>query len=106
MTLQPGQATLHHIRLAHRSGPAAAGTPRRLGLALRYMAAHVEQSLQPRDSVTLVAGRDTFGRYRHEAPPAQELGAREREEHRQAVAPVYPPGFERGGGGGAASGRS
>lgn len=48
--LQPGQATLHHIRLAHRSGPAAPDSQMRLGLAIRYMAAHVQQSLDPRDS--------------------------------------------------------
>lgn len=48
--LLPGQATLHHIRLAHRSGPAAPDSQPRLGLALRYMAAHVQQSLDPRDS--------------------------------------------------------
>lgn len=50
VVLLPGQATLHHIRLAHRSGPAAPGSAPRLGLALRYMAAHVAQSLDPRDS--------------------------------------------------------
>ena len=48
--LQPGQATLHHIRLAHRSGPAAPDSQTRLGLAVRFMAAHVQQSLDPRDS--------------------------------------------------------
>lgn len=48
--LSPGQATLHHIRTAHRSGPAAPGSQARLGLALRYMAAHVQQGLDPRDS--------------------------------------------------------
>lgn len=48
--LQPGQATLHHIMLAHRSGPAAPDSQTRLGLAIRYMAAHVQQSLDPRDS--------------------------------------------------------
>lgn len=48
--LQPGQATLHHVRLAHRSGPAQPAAQPRLGLALRYMAAHVQQGLQTRDS--------------------------------------------------------
>lgn len=94
--LQAGQATLHHIRLAHRSGPAAPDSQARLGIALRYMAAHVRQALDPRDSVTVVAGRDTFGLYRHERAPTAEMLAAEIEEHRRAVAPVYPPGFERG----------
>ena len=94
--LQPGEATLHHIRLAHRSGPAQAGSPPRLGLALRFMAAHVQQRLDPRDSVTLVAGRDSFGHYRHERAPAGELDAAALQQHAAAVAAVYPPGFERG----------
>ncbi|PSC70320.1 phytanoyl-dioxygenase [Micractinium conductrix] len=97
--LAPGEATLHHIRLAHRSGPAAPGSHRRLGLALRYMAAHVRQSLDPRDCVTVVAGRDSFGLHRLEAPPAGELDAAARAEHARAVPAVYPEGLERGQGG-------
>ncbi|KAL4448274.1 hypothetical protein ABPG75_005493 [Micractinium tetrahymenae] len=93
--LQPGQATLHHIRLAHRSGPAAPDSQPRLGLAIRYMAAHVTQSLDPRDSVTVVAGRDTFGLYRHERRPAADMDEAALQEHRAAVQAVYPPGFER-----------
>lgn len=98
VALLPGQATLHHIRLAHCSGPAAPGSQPRLGLALRYMAAHVAQSLDPRDSVTVVAGRDTFGLYRHERRPASEMDEAALQEHRAAVQAVYPPGFERGEG--------
>ena len=101
MPLAPGQASLHHIRLTHRSGPAAPDSTPRLGLALRYMAAHVRQGLDPRDSVAVVAGRDTFGLYRLERPPACQLGAAELAEHAAAVAPVYPPGFERGDAAGA-----
>ena len=94
--LQPGEATLHHIRLAHRSGAATPGSPPRLGLALRYMAAHVQQGLDPRDSVMVVAGRDSFGHYRHERAPAGELDAAALQQHTAAVAAVYPPGVRRG----------
>lgn len=94
--LQPGQATLHHIRLAHRSGPAAPDSCPRLGIALRYMAAHVQQDLDHRDSVTVVAGRDTFQLYCLERRPAAEMDAAALQEYRTAVVPVYPPGFERG----------
>jgi hypothetical protein len=142
--LAPGQATLHHIRLAHRSAPAAPDSQPRLGLAIRYMAAHVQQGLQPKDSggrrrhpgrsaarlgeatviaarltgpqlchrrqrvdisfahkphcaVTVVAGMDTFRHYRHEqGPPAAAMDAAALEQHRAAVAAVYPEGFERG----------
>ncbi|KAI3426371.1 hypothetical protein D9Q98_008743 [Chlorella vulgaris] len=96
--LQPGQATLHHVRLAHRSGPAQPAAQPRLGLALRYMAAHVQQGLQTRDSVTVAAGIDSFRQYRHEqGPPAAGMDAAALEQHRQAVVAVYPAGFERGG---------
>ena len=90
IALQPGEATLHHIRLAHCSGPAQPGAPPRLGLALRYMAAHVQQQREPRDSVTVVSGRDTFGQYRHELRPAGELDAAALQQHAAAVAAVHP----------------
>lgn len=47
-------------------------------------------------AVTVVAGMDTFGHYRHERGPAAEMDAEAVEQHRQAVAAVYPEGFERG----------
>lgn len=99
--LAPGQASLHHICLAHRSGPAAPDSTPRLGIALRYMAAHVRQGLDPRDSVAVVAGRETFGLFRQESAPVEALGAAELAAHAAAVAPVYPRGFERGDAAGA-----
>ena len=36
--LLPGEASFHHFRLVHRSGPNRSGT-RRIGLAIRYMSA-------------------------------------------------------------------
>lgn len=44
----------------------------------------------------MVAGRDTFGLYRHEQQPAVEMDEAALREHRAAVQAVYPPGFERG----------
>ena len=41
-SLEAGQASLHHIRLLHASGPNQSAN-RRIGLAIRYMAAHVRQ---------------------------------------------------------------
>lgn len=73
--LQPGQATLHHIRLAHRSGPAAPDSQTRLGLAIRYMAAHVQQSLDPRDSGTWGRGGCVL-MLRHTLPPHPRALAR------------------------------
>jgi len=53
--LQPGEASLHHIKLVHGSGPNISDQ-RRVGIAIRYMAASVKQNLPVRDSVTLVSG--------------------------------------------------
>jgi hypothetical protein len=49
----------------------------------------------PLPAVTVAAGLDTFGHYLHEREPAAELDAAALEEHRLAVAAVYPDGFER-----------
>lgn len=57
------------------------------------MAAHVEQSLDPRDSVTVVAGQDTFGLYRHESRPKAAFDAAAQQEHCLAVGRVYPDGY-------------
>lgn len=53
---------------------------------------------RPPPAVTVVAGRDTFGLYRHERRPASEMDEAALQEHRAAVQAVYPPGFERGEG--------
>ena len=53
--LQPGEASIHHIKLVHGSGLNESDS-RRIGIAFRYMAASVEQNLAKRDSVTLVSG--------------------------------------------------
>ena len=53
--LRPGEASIHHIKLVHGSG-VNESDGRRIGIAVRYMAASVEQNLATRDSVTLVSG--------------------------------------------------
>lgn len=90
IALAPGQASLHHIQLAHRSGPAQPGAPRRVGLALRYMAAHVHQDLEPRDSVMVVSGTDTYQLYVHEQEPKSALDSEALRHHDACVARVYP----------------
>src|SRR3712207_9225795 len=46
--LRAGEMSLHHVKLAHYSGPNTTGE-RRVGLAIRYIPPHVHQ-LKVRDS--------------------------------------------------------
>ena len=54
--LSAGEASLHHFHLIHKSGPNR-GNVRRVGLAMRYIAADVRQTGRVRECVTLVRGR-------------------------------------------------
>ena len=54
LVLRPGQASLHHEKLVHASGPAAPGS-RRLGLAVRYISG-TEQPAHPPDWATRLRG--------------------------------------------------
>jgi len=83
MTLEPGQMSLHHIRLAHGSAPNASAD-RRIGIAIRYLPAHVRQT-KGRDSAMLVRGRDAFGHFDLEARPRRDLGEAELRAHADAV---------------------
>ena len=54
--LDPGEMSLHHIKLVHGSEPNRSND-RRIGLAIRYIPTDVRQ-LKVRDSATLVRGVD------------------------------------------------
>lgn len=82
--LQAGEMSLHHVKLAHYSGPNTTGD-RRIGLAIRYIPPHVRQ-LKVRDSATLVRGRDTGGFYDLEPAPVRDLDEAALDAHRDAVA--------------------
>src|SRR6266481_20792 len=72
LTLQPGEMSLHHVRLIHGSDPNPSAT-RRVGFAIRYLPTHVRQIVGLRDSATLVRGVDRFGNFEPEYPPAHDL---------------------------------
>src|SRR4051812_10272852 len=57
--LQPGQMSLHHVRLIHGSEPNRADH-RRIGFAIRYVPTYVSQTSGTRDTAMLVRGEDTF----------------------------------------------
>jgi non-haem Fe2+, alpha-ketoglutarate-dependent halogenase len=68
LELQPGEMSLHHVRLIHGSPPNNSPA-RRIGFAIRYLPTSVYQ-LRGKDSATLVRGRDVFCRFEHEPRPA------------------------------------
>jgi hypothetical protein len=69
--LEPGQASLHHVLLAHGSAPNRSGD-RRIGFAIRYIPTHVRQIVGERDSATLVRGVDNFHHFDHEPRPTAD----------------------------------
>jgi non-haem Fe2+, alpha-ketoglutarate-dependent halogenase len=72
LSLQPGEMSLHHVRLIHGSDPNPSGK-RRIGFAIRYLPTHVRQVVGTRDSATLVRGVDRFANFEPEYPPDRDL---------------------------------
>ena len=72
LSLQPGEMSLHHVRLIHGSDPNPSAK-RRIGFAIRYLPTHVRQVVGTRDSATLVRGVDRFGNFEPEYAPDRDL---------------------------------
>ncbi len=68
LELQPGEMSLHHVRLIHGSDPNPSGR-RRIGFAIRYLPTHVRQVAGTRDSATLVRGIDDYHHFAPERRP-------------------------------------
>ncbi|HWQ38760.1 MAG TPA: phytanoyl-CoA dioxygenase family protein [Burkholderiales bacterium] len=81
MTLQPGEMSLHHVRMVHGSEPNRADY-RRIGLAIRYVPTYVRQTAGPKDYATLVRGVDRYRHFEYEPVPKVEFGEEERAAHR------------------------
>ena len=62
LPLRPGEMSLHHMGTAHCSRPNRSRA-RRIGVAIRFAAAHVRNSGPRRDSALLVRGRDLYGNF-------------------------------------------
>jgi non-haem Fe2+, alpha-ketoglutarate-dependent halogenase len=71
LELEPGEMSLHHVRIVHGSPPNTS-PGRRIGYAIRYIPTYVRQ-LEGDDSATLVRGVDTFNTFEHEPRPLQDL---------------------------------
>jgi chlorinating enzyme len=72
LELQPGEMSLHHVRLIHGSDPNPSGK-RRIGFAIRYLPTYVRQIVGTHDSATLVRGVDEFGNFQPEQRPLSDL---------------------------------
>lgn len=72
LALEPGEMSLHHVRLIHGSDPNPSAK-RRIGFAIRYLPTHVRQIVGTRDSATLVRGTDRFGNFEPEYAPDRDL---------------------------------
>ncbi|HUJ36075.1 MAG TPA: phytanoyl-CoA dioxygenase family protein [Hyphomicrobium sp.] len=79
--LEPGEMSLHHVRLVHGSPPNLS-EDRRIGFAIRYVPTSVRQIIGT-DSATLVRGTDRFGHFEPEPAPAADLDPAMLELHRQ-----------------------
>jgi non-haem Fe2+, alpha-ketoglutarate-dependent halogenase len=72
VVLQPGEMSLHHVKLFHGSNPNTSDD-RRIGFAIRYLPTHVRQVVGAKDSALLVRGVDSYGYFEHETPPSADL---------------------------------
>lgn len=72
LELKAGEISLHHTMAVHGSNPNPSGE-RRVGIALRYVAAHVRQTTAFMDSASLVRGVDRYGHFTPEPVPAHDF---------------------------------
>ena len=69
--LEPGEISLHHVRLVHGSPPNPSGD-RRIGFAIRYIPTSVRQTVGE-DSATLVRGTDRYHHFELEPRPTADM---------------------------------
>ena len=72
IVLQPGEMSLHHVRLIHGSEPNPSDI-RRIGFAVRYIPPYVRQTNGPHDTAGLVRGEDPYLNFEHEPRPTADL---------------------------------
>ncbi|MAG95670.1 MAG: phytanoyl-CoA dioxygenase [Rhodospirillaceae bacterium] len=80
--LEPGEMSLHHVRIFHASAPNRS-TDRRIGLAIRYIPTHVSQVVGESDSAALVRGVDDYGHFEAEPRPESDLAPAMLELHQR-----------------------
>jgi non-haem Fe2+, alpha-ketoglutarate-dependent halogenase len=82
LVLQPGEMSLHHVRLIHGSDPNPSDR-RRIGFAIRYLPTYVRQVVGTHDSATLVRGVDEFHNFEPEQRPDADFSPAARAFHAQ-----------------------
>ena len=70
--LEPGQASFHHGRMLHASGPNRSEA-RRIGFAINYIAPQMRQVVAKEDFAMLVRGDDRYGHFQLMPPPREDL---------------------------------
>ena len=72
MALQPGQMSLHNVRLAHASDPNRSND-RRIGVSLHYMPTRSRQLVGEWDSAALVRGDDRHHHFATTPTPSRDM---------------------------------
>jgi hypothetical protein len=90
--LRPGQFSLHHTLVAHRSAPNRA-QDRRIGWGISYIPAHVRHTGSFRMGATLVRGTDRHGNFELEPDP-RDLAEPERIAAHAAAYRRYREGYD------------
>jgi hypothetical protein len=85
LVLRAGEFSLHHIGIAHGSGPNQSARPR-IGLAVRYVSPDVRQTSGERDLVLLVRGTDRHGNFEVVVPPTADTNYGASLLHAEALA--------------------
>ena len=84
MPLQPGEISIHNVRLAHASGPNRS-TERRIGLSMHYMPTRTKQTIGEWDSAAPVRGTDRFGHFKETPRPTKDLDPAAVQFHEKAT---------------------
>ncbi|HEY0181621.1 MAG TPA: phytanoyl-CoA dioxygenase family protein [Rhodopila sp.] len=84
LSLQPGEMSLHHVRLIHGSDPNPSDK-RRIGFAIRYLPTYVRQVVGSHDSATLVRGVDEFRNFVPEQRPDADFSTAARAFHAEVT---------------------
>ena len=82
--LAPGQASFHHGRMLHASGPNRSDA-RRIGFAINYIAPHMRQVVAKEDFAMLVRGNDCYGHFQLMPPPRENLSDEALDSHRRVL---------------------
>jgi non-heme Fe2+,alpha-ketoglutarate-dependent halogenase len=87
MALQPGEMSLHNVRLAHASGPNRSDD-RRIGVSFHYMPTRSRQLVGEWDSAALVRGEDRFHHFAATPVPRRDMDPEAVAFHERATTAV------------------